>query len=248
MAWYSYLLLTFVGVISGIINVLAGGGSLITLPLLIFMGLPPSVANGTNRLGLFVQTVAGVISFKKQGISNFKFAIALSLVAMLGAVIGVQVAVAMSDELFKYVLAGIMLLVLCFILWRKKITPQTAGILTGFKKTMLYFAFFLIGIYGGFVQAGVGFIIIATLAYFTPFDLIRINAIKIFVVSFYMLVSLGVFIYYDKIHWPAAIFLALGTGLGGWLGAKISIKHGEGVVKVVLVIAVLSFVCKLLFF
>ncbi|MBU0506519.1 sulfite exporter TauE/SafE family protein, partial [bacterium] len=139
-------------------------------------------------------------------------------------------------------------LVLCFILWRKKITPQTAGILTGFKKTMLYFAFFLIGIYGGFVQAGVGFIIIATLAYFTPFDLIRINAIKIFVVSFYMLVSLGVFIYYDKIHWPAAIFLALGTGLGGWLGAKISVKRGEGIVKVVLVIAVLSFVCKLIFF
>jgi uncharacterized protein len=248
MAWYSYLMLTLIGVITGIINVLAGGGSLITLPILIFMGLPPSVANGTNRLGLLVQTITGVISFKKQGISNFKFALALSLVAILGAILGVQIAIDMSDELFKKVLAGVMIFVLGFVLFRQKITRQKIESSTRLKQAMLFLSFFFIGVYGGFIQAGVGFIIIATLAYFTSFDLIRINAIKIFVVSFYMLVSLGVFVYHDKIHWPAAVFLALGTGLGGWLGAKINVSRGEGVVKVVLVVAVLGFVCKLLFF
>src|SRR3989339_1941116 len=106
-----------VGVVAGVINTLAGGGSLITLPVLIFLGLPATVANGTNRLAITVQRVLAVTGFKRKGVSDFKSSLLMSLPALIGAGIGTQLAVDVSDILFKSILAGVMILVLALILW-----------------------------------------------------------------------------------------------------------------------------------
>ena len=113
------LLLLIVGLISGMINTVSGGGSLLTLPILIFIGLPPNVANGTNRVQLVLQNLFAVSGFKSKGVSDFKFSSWLSFSAIIGSVIGVQIAVDIPEEIFKKTLSIIMIFVL-FSLFLKK--------------------------------------------------------------------------------------------------------------------------------
>ena len=117
MELWQFLVIFTVGVVAGVINTLAGGGSLITLPMLIFLGLPATVANGTNRLAITVQSMLAVAGFKRKGVSNFKLSFLMSLPALIGAIIGAQLAVDVSDILFKRILAVVMILVLGLILW-----------------------------------------------------------------------------------------------------------------------------------
>ncbi|OHB48838.1 MAG: integrase, partial [Planctomycetes bacterium GWF2_40_8] len=170
--WHIPVVFT-VGIIAGFINTIAGGGSLLTLPILIFLGLPTAVANGTNRLAIMTQCLFAVIGFKRKGVSNFKLSLLLSVPALIGAIIGAQIAVDLSDILFKRVLAIIMLLVLGLILWnpRQNVGRLMSSGLNHFIITMI--AFFFIGIYGGFIQVGVGFIIIAALTTIKGLNLVE---------------------------------------------------------------------------
>jgi len=142
--WHIPVVFT-VGIIAGFINTIAGGGSLLTLPILIFLGLPTAVANGTNRLAIMTQCLFAVIGFKRKGVSNFKLSLLLSVPALIGAIIGAQIAVDLSDILFKRVLAIIMLLVLGLILWnpRQNVGRLMSSGLNHFIITMI--AFFFIG-------------------------------------------------------------------------------------------------------
>ena len=84
-----YALLTFTGMFAGFLNSVAGGGSLLTLPVLIFLGLPgATIANGTNRLAIMLQNIVGVVGFRRKGVSDFSYGILITLPAMLGAVFG----------------------------------------------------------------------------------------------------------------------------------------------------------------
>src|SRR3970282_1578937 len=112
MELWQFLVIFTVGVVAGVINTLAGGGSLITLPVLIFLGLPAAVANGTNRLAITVQSIFAVTGFRRKGFSNFKISLLMSAPVLIGAVVGAQLAVNVSDVLFKRILAVVMLLVL----------------------------------------------------------------------------------------------------------------------------------------
>lgn len=254
-------LVLLIGTIAGFINTLAGGGSLLTLPFLIFMGLPPSVANGTNRVAIFIQCGNAIYAFRKKGISNFKFTITLAIAALIGAFFGARIAIDINEQLFNKILAAIMLLVLAFILFKPTqknhdLTPSPSRSLapslprspapSPSKYILQIIIFFLIGIYGGFIQAGVGFLIIFALSFLTNFDLIRINAIKVFVVFVYTIIALGTFILNDKINWPIGLTLAVGTSLGAWLAAHYGVKMGEKWLKGVLTITVITFAIKLL--
>ncbi len=214
--WHIPVIFT-VGVIAGFINTLAGGGSLLTLPILIFMGLPTSIANGTNRLAIMVQCVFAVAGFKRKGVSNFKLSLVLSVPALLGAIVGAQIAVDMSDFLFKRVLAIVMLFVVGVTLWnpRQKLTPdkkthinlqESSGSksLISPKRYQLIInmiVFFFIGFYGGFIQVGVGFIIIATLTTIMGLNLVVTNTHKVFIVGIYTFFALIVFVVNSKVCW-----------------------------------------------
>lgn len=243
-----FILLT--GIAAGFINVLAGGGSLLTMPVLIFMGLPSAVANGTNRIALMIQNIVAITNFKRKGFFNWHLSLMLGIPAVLGSIVGAHLAISLSDEIFNRILAVIMLVVLCLILWNplKKGTNnlENSQKFTLKKKILAVIVFFFVGIYGGFIQAGVGFIIIMALTLITGMSLVRINSIKVFIIGFYMISSLLIFIINGQINWILGLTLAVGNGIGGWLGSNFAVAKGDKWIRIFLIISVTIMALKLL--
>lgn len=241
------LLLMAVGVVAGVLNILAGGGSLLTLPILIFLGLPAPVANGTNRIAIFFQNIVATGSFRQKGRLPLRLALLCTPSALLGSVLGARMAVTISETLFKQVLAGIMLgvVVLMVIDPAKKLNLQPQR-LTWLRSVGLVGSFFFIGIYGGFIQAGVGFLIITALL-FQGLDLVRINAIKVFVVLCFTATALVVFIQHGQVDYGLGLALAVGNSLGGWLGTKVAVSRGHGFIRKFVIVVVVVFAVRLFF-
>ena len=247
--WYHYVLLIGVGFTVGFINTVAGGGSLISLPVLIFLGLPSSVANGTNRVAIVIQTALATAGFKSKGVSAFPFNIYLGISALLGAVIGASIAVDIRGETFNKILAIIMIVVVLIIVFKPKISlEQLQERINGKYLWIGVIAFFFFGIYGGFINAGLGFVIILFLHYVNHMTLVKANATKVAVVFIYTLSALAVFIVNDKVIWKVGLVLAIGNGAGAWLASRISVKRGDGFIKTFLVIMVIAMAIRLWFF
>lgn len=230
------------GIAMGIINILAGGGSVLSIPMLIFIGVSPTEANGTNRIAILLQNASALWGFAKQGIWVFREARILIIPSLIGAFIGANIGVSISDSLLRHSLAVIIPLALgaSFLKKREK-RAET------FNKPLLMFVFFCVGIYGGFIQAGVGFIIILALTSFTNFDLIRINAIKVTVVFFYTIIAVTTFAIGGKIKWLPAIYLSCGAMIGGWLGSYANVKINEKWIKGFILALGIVFSLRLLF-
>lgn len=240
----SITILTFVGVIAGFINVNAGGGSTLTLPALIFLGLDISVANGTNRIAILLQNVSAVQSFKQEKLFDLKTSLNLSLFTLPGSVAGALLAVKLEDELFQSILGIIMIgIIISMILPKNKSKTKDEP---NKPNTGIYLSMIGIGFYGGFIQVGVGFLLMASLQFLMKLDLVRVNMYKVFIVLIYTIPVLMIFALTDNVNWLLGIFLAIGNIFGGWWGAKIQIKKGEGFIKYLLVIAVFIMALKLL--
>jgi len=240
-------LLFVVGTIAGILNVLAGCGSMLTLPLLIFMGLPSAVANGTNRIAIFCQNIFAIRGFRKRGMMPMELALLCTPAALLGSWIGANLAISLDDQLFNRALALIMLGVLVFTTLDPMKRLRKEGVEIGLgRKLVMVVSFFGVGIYGGFVQAGVGFLIITALLVH-GLDLVRINAIKVFVIFAYTFIALGVFVYHGQVNYMLGIALAAGNSLGGMIGPKLAVDKGHDWIKKVVTLTVLIFALKLLF-
>jgi len=242
------LLLVVVGVVAGILNVLAGGGSLLTLPLLIFMGLPAPIANGTNRIAILCQNVVAVGGFKSKGVFPAKLAMLCTVPALIGSIIGAQLAIDISEELFKQILAAVMIGVIILMIFdpTKRLNFDEQH-MTPLRTVLLLISFFFIGIYGGFIQAGVGFLIMSGLLVH-GLDLVKINAVKVFVVLFYTIVAMAVFIWHDQVNYPLGIALAVGNSAGGWIGSHLAVKKGHDWIKRLVIIVVVVFAIKLVWF
>ncbi len=239
-----YPLLVLAGVVAGALNVIAGGGSFLTLPILIFMGLPASVANGTNRVGIFFQNVGAVWGFHRNRLMDWKSILWAALPASLGAIAGTILALSIGDAAFRQVLAFLMIAVTLWTLWdplAKKDPSSRAG---SVRLPFLAFGFFLTGVYGGFVQAGVGFLVLAatTLA---GLDLVRGNAVKVLSILAFTIVSLAIFVSQGKVLWLPGLVLALGTFLGGQLGVRFTVLKGHAWVKRVVTVTIIVFAVKL---
>lgn len=247
--WYHYVLLIGVGFAVGFINTVAGGGSLLSLPVLIFLGLPPSVANGTNRVAIVIQTALATAGFKSKGVSTFPFNIYLGISALAGAIIGAYIAVDIKGETFNKILAIIMIVVVLIIMFKPKMKlEELQERVTGKYLWIGIIAFFFFGIYGGFINAGLGFIIILFLHYVNQLTLVRANATKVAVVLIYTLSALAIFALNDKVNWKVGLILAIGNGTGGWLASRVSVNKGDGFIKTFLVVMVVLMAIKLWFF
>ncbi|WP_445382040.1 sulfite exporter TauE/SafE family protein [Robiginitalea sp. IMCC43444] len=247
--WYHYALLIGVGFVVGFINTVAGGASLISLPVLIFLGLPPAVANGTNRVAIVLQTAIAVAGFKSKGVSTFPFNVYLGISALLGSVLGAYIAVDIKGETFNRILAIIMVVVVLIIVFKPKMKiEELQERLSGKYLWLSVIAFFFIGIYGGFINAGIGFVIILFLHYVNRLSLVRANATKVAIVFIYTLAALAVFVLNDKVIWKVGLVLALGNGLGAWFSSRISVSKGDGYIKIFLVGMVIVMAIKLWFF
>jgi uncharacterized protein len=242
------ILILIAGTAGGFINTLAGGGSLLTLPVLIFSGLPSAVANGTNRIALMIQNIIAVSNFKSKGYFNPRLSLMLAIPAVIGSIIGARMAIILPDLVFNRILALVMIIMLGLILWNPTgKLAQARENLSQKRQITAIITFFFIGIYGGFIQAGVGFIIITALTLLTGLSLVKINSIKVFVILIYIFSSLFVFIYSGNVNWLLGLILAVGNGFGAWLGSTVAVKKGDKWVKIVLVIAVVLMAGNLIY-
>jgi len=243
------ILLAFIGLVTGVINTLAGGGSLLTLPMLIFLGLPPSVANGTNRIAILIQSIVTNAGFRSKGINTYPFSIYFGISATIGAIIGAQLAIEIDGALFNKILAIIMVIVVAYlVLNRKTKLEDVIERVSGKHLWTSIILFFFVGIYGGFIQAGVGFLMLLVLSGVNRFSLVKSNALKIVITGIYTVFAVIIFMVNDKINWEYGLILAFGNAVGGWFASRWSVSKGDGLVKVFLIVMVIIMAIKLWFF
>lgn len=244
-----WLLITVVGFIAGFVNTLAGGGSIITLPAIILVGLDPTVANATNRLGIMLSALSAAAGFKSKKVSVMPFSLYLGLAATIGAVIGAMIAVEFDKRLFNKVLAIIMIIIVVLMILQPRIKRAISlERLSGKPLWFTLMIFLLLGVYGGFINAGMGLLMILWLNLFNGLDLIRTNATKVLVTAIYTSAALAVFIWNDLIDWLIGLLLAFGNMVGGWIAARLSVKKGEGFIRAALLVIVILMAVKLWFF
>ncbi len=220
-----YFLFLSVGVLAGFVNTLAGGASVFILSTLLFFGVPANVANGTNRLGIFVQNLAGTTTFYKNGLLDIPSSLIYVIPSIIGASFGAWIATDISQQLLEYIMAGVMAITLYPLLKKPPKVSLQEIIHKQKNPVVIALLFFSIGFYGGFIQAGIGLLIIVALSKIVHLSIIRSNAIKMLIILIYTLPVFIIFVYNDLVDWPIAIWLAIGQIIGTSIAAKFFVKH-----------------------
>jgi len=245
MTLFEALALLAIGTLAGFINVLSAGGSMLTLPLLMFLGLPPQAANGTNRVSIVLQSLSAVISFFRAGARYVGLSLRLSVPAVVGALLGAWLALQTGDALFEAILIAVMACSALLMLLpqpRLDTRPLTPERLT----PAVYLAMFAIGLYGGFIQVGVGILFIVVLYRMLKIDLAQVNVFKVLIILVYTLPALAIFLVNDQVRWGYGLVLAVGSMLGAWLAVKVNMSpRGAFVVKWLTVAVIVAIILRL---
>ena len=224
------------GLVAGIVNAMAGGGSLLTVALLnVFVGLPGLVANGTNRVGVLVQNASSVASYRKEGVRGFGRAVPVIVPVIAGSLLGSLLVSSVTDETFERIF-GILMVPLLFLSLR---SPKNVGSQINWHPLTTAVVFFGIGLYGGAFQAGVGLLIVVALSR-SGLDLVNANAVKVVVILVLTTIAVPVFVIRGQVDWGFAAVLAIGFAAGGWIGARVAVRGGERIIKPVLIAAVVA--------
>lgn len=239
MEWYHYPSIVGIGVIAGIINTVSAGGSLLVLPVLMAFGLDPNLANGTNRIAILLQNVVGVKTFHKQKVLDLRQGLRVGIPAAIGAIGGAFIAVSFNEERMKKAIGIILLVMFLVILLQPKRWVQSHESKPPAPYWLQVIIFFLVGMYGGFIQAGVGFFLLTGLVMACGFELVKANAIKLFIILLYTPVALLIFFLSGNVNLWIGLLLATGNMTGAWLGTKIAIKWGAKVIRYFVMAALL---------
>jgi uncharacterized membrane protein YfcA len=238
------VLLVAGGFLAGFINAVAGGGSAITLPILNEL-LGASIANGTNRIAILLQNISGVTRFQRSGKVPWAALRPLFPPIMIGAVSGAWLATRLDDAAMERVFGVVVLLVALSVIVKP---ARWAGDgVERLKEPWRFIVFLGIGLYGGLVQAGVGFLLIAALVVFGGMDLVRGNAAKLALIASYTVLALGTFIWAGQVNYLAGLVLALGNMSGAWVAAHVAVEKGAGWIRWVLVVAAVGAAIRMLF-
>jgi uncharacterized membrane protein YfcA len=245
--WHA-LVLAAVGVVAGFLNVMAGGGSLLSVPVLVFMGLPGPVANGTNRIAILAQNLSAITAFFRRGFSDFRLSLSLAACAIPGALAGALLGTGLEGVWFNRVLAVVMLGVMLVMHFDKGGTQRSPDYQPT-RQQLIRGHLLMVGagFWGGFIQIGVGFILMPILNRAMGLDLVRTNMHKVLIVAVYTVVALAVFASQVEILWMFGLALAAGNAVGGYLGAHFAVSRGEKLIKLVLNAILIIFIIKLLF-
>lgn len=248
MELWRLILLAGAGFLSGWVNVLAGGGSIFTVPVMLFLGLPGPVSNGTNRIAIIAQSATAVAAFVRRGYADWRLSASLAAVASLGAFFGAQIGVRLDgvwfDRVLAFVLVGVGLLMAT---GADRATGESAPAPPR-NLVLGHVLMFGAGFWGGFIQVGVGLLIMPILYRVMGIDLVRTNMHKVFITLMFSIVALAVFASRVAIAWEAGAALALGNAVGGWAGARSAIAGGSRLIKLAVYAMIAAMAAKLLFF
>lgn len=229
------------GFFAGLINAMAGGGSLITVPLLSLAGVGGTLANGTNRVAVLIQNASSAWGYARRGVGSRRETLPVLAPAAVGALIGSFGASQIDDQLFERIFGVLMLPLLALSIWK----PKSDVVDRPWPAWVSALAFFGIGLYGGAVQAGVGLLLVMVLAR-AGTDLVTANAIKTIVILTITIIAVPVFIANDQVRWLPAFVLSIGTGVGGFAGANLAVDRGEQLIRPVLIVVVLVLASRML--
>ena len=214
-------ILIVAGFFCGILNTLAGFGSIISLAVYMdVLNIPGHIANATNRVNILASSNIAAFTFYKNGKLKISGDIAYIIITLLGAIVGAIIASYVNDEqfrvAFKYLLIPILLLLISN---PKKFLYVEEGEQSASAWIILPLLF-IIGIYAGFIQAGFGILFLMILVMLGRYNLIRSNALKIAVVAIYTFFVLGWFWWKGLIQWVPGLTMAIGQSIGGYITAK----------------------------
>lgn len=246
MEWYTYIIVVAIGIVAGIINTLAAGGSLLSLPVLMALGLPPNMANGTNRIAIFLQNVVGVSRFHKEKVMDFPSGFKVGIPAAIGAIAGAFIAVNLNDEVMKLAIAGVMIVVFFLMLLKPNRWINSHESQPPIPYWLQVIIFFFVGIYGGFIQAGVGFFLLTSLVLGSGYDLLKSNALKLFVILLYTPLAIVIFFLHGDVDIKLGLVLAVGNMIGAVIGTKIAVKGGAAFIRYFVLVAILGAAVKLI--
>jgi uncharacterized membrane protein YfcA len=219
------------GFVAGFINTLAGSGSLLTLPILILLGLPANVANGTNRVGVVLQNIVAVATFRQRGALPLEGSWKLIVPSVVGAIIGAELAVDLDEALLRQTIGVLMLVLLAVMLFKPErwIAAHAAR-----REPRLFVEvplFFAIGVYGGFIQVSVGLFLLAGLVLSAGYNLVGANAMKNLIVLVFTIAALVVFVINDQVDWMLGLLLGAGQAVGAWVAASFAVARGAKLVR-----------------
>ncbi len=234
------IILIVSGLLVGFINTLAGGGSIISLSILMFLGLDPNIANGTNRVAIFLQNIAAVGSFKRQKVLDHKKGFWLAIPATLGSILGAEIATELNKDIIEKAIAIVMLIMMFVILYKPqrwlKGREDIQAKKISFWQVIL---FFVIGIYGGFLHMGVGYALLAGIVLGAGYDLVKANAIKVFIILIWSPVILVVFLINNQVNILYGLILSVGNIAGALIASRLAVKKGAAFVRWVIIAVII---------
>jgi len=246
--WYVYLFAALIGVVAGIINTLAGSGSLLTLPMLTFLGLPSPVANATNRIGVLVQNIVGTITLKRHGRLNLKGAWWLLAPSLVGGLIGALLAARLGKRSMDIIIGAVMILMLIVILIEpNRWLREHSEVKPGRPHIGILAIFFILGIYGGLIQAGVGVFLVAVMVLGCGYNLVDANGLKLIIILGFTAVAVVVFATGSQIHWGIGALMAVGQSVGAWAAARFAAraKKANVYIRWLLIIVIVASIWKM---
>jgi uncharacterized membrane protein YfcA len=227
------------GFVAGFINTLAGSGSLLTLPILILLGLPANVANGTNRVGVLLQNIVAVATFRRHGALPLEGSWKLIVPSVAGALIGAALAVDLDEELLRRTIGVLMIVLIAVMLLNPERWIAAHAVPREPRLLVEVPLFFAIGIYGGFIQVSVGLFLLAGLVLGAGYNLVGANALKNLIVLVFTAAALVVFVVNGQVEWMLGLLLGAGQAVGAWVASHFAVRRGAEFVRwAVVVIAI----------
>ncbi|HSR45347.1 MAG TPA: sulfite exporter TauE/SafE family protein [Acidimicrobiia bacterium] len=240
------VLLIAVGFAAGFVNTVAGGGSVITIPVLLEALGDAGLANGTNRIAILMAQVAATAGFRRAGKLDWRKIAPLVPATVAGAVAGAWIATRLDSEAMTKVFAFVLVLVALSVLIKP--SRWLGGHEQSMREPLRSLVFFGVGFYGGFVQAGVGFLLLAALVVGGGLDLVRGNAAKVFLILVYTPVALVLFASAAQVDWAYGLVMGIGNVTGAVLATRLAVAKGAGWIRWVLIVMAFVAAGRMLFF
>jgi uncharacterized membrane protein YfcA len=245
------LVLFFAAMLAGALNSVAGGGSFISFPALVWTGVPYKVANITNTVALWPGSIASVGAYRKELVEQEQKIVPILIVSLIGGVLGALLLLATPESTFGYLLPWLLLLATLLFIYGRKLSIRLRGKVEGMQlhpSTMLglvLFAQFVVSLYGGFFGGGIGIMMLAVLSLWGMDNIHNMNAIKTLLATCINGAAVVAFMFARTIMWPQALLMIVGAIVGGYFGAyyarKVDPQKVRGFVMVVAIIMTVYF-------